>query len=137
VRNPAVRDFPARHPLHARPTPPTAFAETRHEGFKNVSLGNVLAARDVSGPISFLAEGSDQDLYRQWLARAFEVQVGLHELLGHGSGKLLQQDSAGSFNFDPASTLDPLTGAPVTSWYKPGQWGGVRVSRRSPTPVSV
>jgi dipeptidyl-peptidase III len=87
-----------------------------------VSLGNVLAARDVSGPVSFLAsDGGDQELYRTWLSRAFEVQVGLHELLGHGSGKVLAEDATGKLNFDPATTIDPATGAPVTSWYKPGE----------------
>ena len=46
------------------------------------------------------------------------MQVGLHELLGHGSGKLLCQLEDGSLNFDQAATIDPLTGQPVSSFYK-------------------
>ncbi len=55
------------------------------------------------------------------------MQVGLHELLGHGSGKLLMEEPAGSYNFDIKNPpISPITGKPVTTWYKPGEtWGSV------------
>ncbi|KAF2093086.1 dipeptidyl peptidase-like protein III [Rhizodiscina lignyota] len=98
----------------------------QNEGFKNVSLGNVLSAKAPNEPIPFIHD-SDQDLYRRCRDDAFEVQVGLHELLGHGCGKLLQETSPGKYNFDVNNPpTNPLTGKPVTSWYKPGQtWGSV------------
>ncbi|KAI0176591.1 putative dipeptidylpeptidase III [Pestalotiopsis sp. NC0098] len=96
------------------------------EGFKNVSLGNVLSAKAPNEKIPFIAE-KDLDIYRKYRDDAFEVQVGLHELTGHGCGKLLQETSPGEYNFDKANPpVSPITNKPVTSWYKPGQtWGSV------------
>ncbi|OCK78914.1 dipeptidyl-peptidase III [Lepidopterella palustris CBS 459.81] len=95
-------------------------------GFKNVSLGNVLSAKAPNEPIPFI-KLSDLDVYQRCRDQAFEVQVGLHELLGHGCGKLLQETSPGTYNFDMNSPpINPLTSKPITSWYKPGQtWGSV------------
>jgi hypothetical protein len=57
------------------------------EGFKNVSLGNVLAARNAVRDVPCV-HPRDLDLYRTLQGPAFDVQVALHELLGHGSGKV-------------------------------------------------
>lgn len=89
------------------------------DGFKNVSLGNVLSARDLKERVTFIAD-ADQDAFRSTLVPSFEVQVGLHELLGHGSGKLFTQGEDGSRNFDPA-TKNPETGEVISGCYGPGQ----------------
>ncbi|KAI5950660.1 YOL057W [Candida theae] len=90
-------------------------------GFKNVSLGNVLSANPKNPKkeeiITFI---EDQDLFKKWRDDSFEVQVGLHELLGHGTGKLLQETEPGKFNFekDPNHNID--------TYYKPNEtWAGV------------
>lgn len=88
------------------------------EGFKNVSLGNVIPASYQQSVTPFLSK-EDAELLQKWRVPAFELQVGLHELLGHGSGKLLRKESDGSFNFSP-TLLDPLTGKPPASYYEPG-----------------
>ncbi|KAH7414166.1 peptidase family M49-domain-containing protein [Phaeosphaeria sp. MPI-PUGE-AT-0046c] len=95
-------------------------------GFKNVSLGNILSAKAPNEQIPFIKD-SDLAAYQKYRDPAFEVQVGLHELLGHGCGKLLQETSPGEFNFDKSSPpISPLTGQPIKTWYKPGQtWGSV------------
>lgn len=48
-------------------------------------------------------------------------------MTGHGCGKLLQETSTGTFNFDKTNPpISPITNKPITTWYKPGQtWGSV------------
>ena len=95
-------------------------------GFKNVSLGNVLSAKAPNEPIPFVCE-QDEPLFREFRDAAFEVQVGIHELLGHGTGKLLQETSPGVYNFDVKNPpISPISNKPVSTWYKPGQtWASV------------
>lgn len=95
------------------------------DGFKNVSLGNVVSGMNAGTERIEYVQDDEQALFRKLQIPAFEVQVGLHELLGHGSGKLLQEEPAGNFNFDRA-VKSPLTGEAVKTWYKPGEtWGSV------------
>ena len=90
-------------------------------GFKNVSLGNVLGAKAPNEPIPFI-QPEDLELYQDNRDAAFEVQVGIHELLGHGTGKLLQETSPGVFNFDHKNPpLSPVTGTPISTYYKPSE----------------
>ncbi|PWY86307.1 dipeptidyl peptidase [Aspergillus heteromorphus CBS 117.55] len=95
-------------------------------GFKNVSLGNVLSAKAPNEPVPFIS-ANDLEVYRSCRDAAFEVQVGIHELLGHGTGKLLQETGPGEYNFDVSNPpVSPVTNKPISSWYKPGQtWGSV------------
>lgn len=95
-------------------------------GFKNVSLGNVLSAKAPNERAPFLLD-EDWKLYDKLSGPAFEVQVGIHELLGHGTGKLLSENRDGTFNFDKANPpISPITGKPVTTYYKKGEtWGSL------------
>lgn len=90
----------------------------QYEGFKNVSLGNVIPAAYKNSVMSFLSE-EDKELLTKYRVQAFELQVGLHELLGHGSGKLLCKHKDGQYNFDHAELTNPLDGELVSGLIQP------------------
>jgi len=92
----------------------------QNEGFKNVSLGNVIPASFKDPSIHFIGE-EDKALRQRYSSQAFEVQVGLHELLGHGSGKLLCQKADGSFNFDVERVKASLNEDELLCWYEEGE----------------
>lgn len=89
------------------------------EGFKNVSLGNVIPAH-MKDPIPFLSE-SDQALMHKYRIASFEVQVGLHELLGHGTGKYFRQIGPDTFNFDRNKVINPLNGGRIDKFFQKGE----------------
>lgn len=92
-------------------------------GFKNVSLGNILNAKSGKEPITFIRD-EDYELFNKYRNDSFEVQVGIHELLGHGSGKLLSELADGSFNYDHENPPLGLDGKPITTYYQKGEtWG--------------
>lgn len=90
-------------------------------GFKNVHLHNVLVSRfGDSAAIPFI-KAEEQESFKSLRSHAFEVQVGLHELLGHGSGKIFSKDDVDKGIDDPLSP-----GKKITKYYAEGQtWSSV------------
>jgi len=92
-----------------------------HIGFKNVSLSNVLSATSPMEEITMLHE-KDIKLFKELKGKAFEVQVGLHELLGHGSGKNIVADKDGKLPLDLSTIVNPITGQKdIHTFYKYGE----------------
>ncbi|MCJ1394980.1 hypothetical protein MMC18_007861, partial [Xylographa bjoerkii] len=97
-------------------------------GFKNVMISNQIAAEyGENRPTPPYIALSEVAGYMISEYDAFYIWVVLHELLGHGTSKLLTQETESTFNFDFNNPpISPLTSQPITSWYKPGQsWTGV------------
>lgn len=85
------------------------------QGFKNVSLGNVMSAMTTNfGTVSDFIPEKDREMYKKHGEQALSIQVATHELLGHGSGKLFYKD-----NYDDKSLEDFLADNPK---YKNGHY---------------
>ncbi|CAK87860.1 unnamed protein product (macronuclear) [Paramecium tetraurelia] len=91
------------------------------EGFKNVNLGNTIGKLSKDA-IKFLDE-ADQEIFYKYQSEAVFLVVALHELIGHGAGKVFMKDKDGNLNFNLENTINPLTNQKVDSYYNHGeQW---------------
>jgi len=78
-------------------------------------LGNVYP-KPKPDNVMFLDQAST-DIYVKYAKESLTLIVALHELLGHGTGKLFQKQENGELNFDPAKVKNPFTGAEITTFY--------------------
>ncbi|KAI1260484.1 peptidase family M49-domain-containing protein [Xylariaceae sp. FL1019] len=94
-------------------------------GFKSVIIANRMAAESTAKQWPFIPE-AEMETFQRHKHPAYYWWVVFHELLGHGTGRMMVEESAGKFNFDATNPpLNPLDGEPIQSWYKPGQtWTG-------------
>lgn len=85
-------------------------------GFKNVNLANVYG-RPKAETILFSTE-ENKSLMVKYYYNSLFVIVALHELLGHGTGKLFKKSKEGVLNFDE-NLINPLTNLKVDTYYGP------------------
>ncbi|KAH8813356.1 peptidase family M49-domain-containing protein [Xylogone sp. PMI_703] len=95
-------------------------------GFKNVIIANRMSTESNKAERSPFLDPSETETFQNHKFPAYYWWVVLHELFGHGTGKMMVEESVDKFNFDiKYPPVDPTTGKPITSWYKPGQtWTG-------------
>jgi len=85
-----------------------------------------MSAESNKAEICPFLDASEAETFQKHKFPAYYWWVILHELLGHGTGKMMVEVEEDKYNFDIKNRpLDPLTGKPITSWYRPGQtWTG-------------
>lgn len=88
-------------------------------------VANRMAAESQAKQYPFI-DFSEAETFKQHKFPAYYWWVVLHELLGHGTGQMMVEVEDGKYNFDIGNPpINPVTGRPITSWYKPGQtWTG-------------
>lgn len=91
-------------------------------GRKNLTFSNRVAANNSSAQEHRFLNQSDIEAFEANRSLCFFLQLALHELIGHGCGKLFQESESGSFNFDRHHMpKNPFTDKPIESWYGPGE----------------
>lgn len=81
---------------------------------------------DAAG-FCYYVQKSDKTRFRECIYIIKTITTAIHELFGHGTGKLLSETSPGEYNFDWENPpVSPLTGDTIKTWYLPGQtWTSV------------
>ncbi|SPQ20354.1 14d01ecd-4b10-4b08-8e49-fad5338ec7f3 [Thermothielavioides terrestris] len=94
-------------------------------GFKNIIFANRMRVESQAKQYPFI-DPAEAETFAKHKFPAYYWWVVLHEILGHGTGRMLVESAEGKYSFDINNPpINPLTGAPITSWYKPGQtWTG-------------
>ena len=90
------------------------------DGFKNLTLLNAYDNYD-NQLLQNIIFPQDIELIQKIGLNVSMFKTALHELLGHGSGKLFTVDENGKYNFDKENIINPLTKEKVNSFYLPGE----------------
>ncbi|KAF2811393.1 peptidase M49, dipeptidyl-peptidase III [Mytilinidion resinicola] len=96
-------------------------------GFKNIVLANRLSVNNNPNLPCHWVDPSELKHFKSSTHIVRFITTAIHELLGHGTGKLLSENNSGNYNFDKQNPpISPLNKKAVTSYYLPGQtWTSV------------
>ncbi|KAJ9648287.1 hypothetical protein H2199_001140 [Coniosporium tulheliwenetii] len=81
-------------------------------GFKNVIIANRMSAESDKAELCPFLDESEAETFQRHKYPAYYWWVVLHELLGHGTGKMMVQESEEKFNFEINNP--PLNPSPET-----------------------
>ncbi|KAI0813655.1 peptidase family M49-domain-containing protein [Xylaria sp. FL0064] len=97
----------------------------QEDGFKSVIIANRMVAEGRAIQYPFI-EPELAETFQRHKFPAYYMWVVLHELFGHGTGKMMVETEEGKHNFDiNKPPINPVTGNPIACWYRPGQtWTG-------------
>lgn len=87
-------------------------------GFKNLTLLNAYDNYNEEFLKGIINE-NDVKLELKIGLKVSMLKTSLHELLGHGTGKLFRKDKYGKYNFDFGEIINPITNEKIKSFYLP------------------
>ncbi len=90
------------------------------DGFKNLTLLNAYRKIDIN-LLKNLINEEDTKILQEKDIKVSMFKTSLHELFGHGTGKLFKKDENGNYNFDINNVINPLTNEKIKSCYLPGE----------------
>ena len=88
-------------------------------GFKNMLITNGQEIGDTPDFSQHYVLADDLKKLDEYASHIRFITSAIHELFGHGTGKMLTEASLGGYNFDTAKGL-PF-GLPLHTWYPPGE----------------
>lgn len=91
-------------------------------GSKNIVFANRMSANyDPNRPCHYV-HPSELKGFRATNHVVRFLVTAIHELLGHGTGKLLTETGSGEYNFNRQDLpVNPITNEPISTWYLLGQ----------------
>ncbi|KAM7206109.1 dipeptidyl-peptidase 3 [Naviculisporaceae sp. PSN 640] len=89
-------------------------------GVKSMVFGNRTCLNSKPDRPCHYVHPSEANAYMASAHIVRSIGTAIHELIGHGTGKLLTEIAPGEFNFT-SPVISPVTGQTINTWYRSGQ----------------
>ncbi|KAH8590734.1 dipeptidyl peptidase III [Bisporella sp. PMI_857] len=89
---------------------------------KSMVYGNRMKLNNSPNRPCYYVHHSEAEVYMSCAHEIRFVGTAIHELIGHGTGKLLVETAPGEYNFDHENLpISPVTYEPITTWFRLGE----------------